>query len=923
MTSPTTAPTRPATENRAARTPAPWVRTRLRTSPAAALALAVLVLVTAFLAAALPRAVDGYESLALRHAVEDAPATATAVEVTTPRPGLELSPAKQEAALLPPPLDAVQSRLLAALPAPLRADPGQSAHGVRTTTALVATDSWLPRLEERPPRFTVDAQSGLADHATVVSGRLPGARGAVTARTRNVEAAASTETAATLHLRVGSVVHLLADGPLAVTITGIVEPRTPGGSYWSAKPILRTPGQLMARSGVIPAPYWHGALLLAPEAAPALLGTTGKFERYWRFAPAADGLTAADAPTLVKRIASLEGGPDLLRMRAVAGSTAVVSTDLETVLADQNAARDAVADVVAVAAAGTGAVAAVVIAMAGSLVAARRRDELALLRARGGSLAGIGLRLLGEAAVTALPAAAAGLLAALLLLDGSRWLPAALGAGAVALLACVVLPLPAVLAHRKPRVHGLRDDLATARPGRARTVAELTALVLAAAALQTLRSQDAAGGPLAAAAPVLVALTAALVAVRLYPLPLRWAARPARRLRGAVGFLALARAGRAPAAGVLPLLALLVALTTAALGGSVLAGVEGARDRTALLTTGADVRVSTIGDLTPLPAQTAAAVAGVRGIEEVTALRFDRSATQIPAPATGRRVLTLIGVQPEPYARLARHTGLGGFPATALARTGGVLDAVASPALAARLGSGPHQVAALGGTVTVRVVAVRDTTPAAPRSEFLLVDSAGLPGPGTGTTTLLATGAHPDPAALRAAAAGQPVQIKSTVRAAFADTPLQKGAGRLYTAAIAAGAGYAAVALLLSLLRSAPERTALLARLGTLGMGRRQSRTLLLLEALPQTLLAAAGGLLTAWATIRLVAPGIDLTRLALTAAAEPGTADGIALHADAWSLALPAAGVVALSVAVAAAQAWWPDRRRTPSKKPVPGETR
>lgn len=41
---------------------APWVRTRLRTAPAAACALGLLVLVTAFLAAAFPRAVDTYES---------------------------------------------------------------------------------------------------------------------------------------------------------------------------------------------------------------------------------------------------------------------------------------------------------------------------------------------------------------------------------------------------------------------------------------------------------------------------------------------------------------------------------------------------------------------------------------------------------------------------------------------------------------------------------------------------------------------------------------------------------------------------------------------------------------------------------------------------------------------------------------------
>ncbi|MFI8103995.1 FtsX-like permease family protein [Streptomyces sp. NPDC086023] len=938
----------PTSHPRQARTPAPWVRTRLRTARPAALALGLLVLVTAFLAAALPRAVDAYETRALRYAVRHAPAAGTVLELSAPQPGLGLPDSAREQALRPAPLAAVHTRAAAALPAPLRADPDQSAYGVRTTDPMAATDPWLPRPDAVPPRFTLAAQSGLAAHATVRTGRLPAAAAPVNSGTRRVEAAVTTGTAAALRLRAGSVVHLMVgasgDDLLTVTVTGTVEPRIPEGSYWSATPLLRTAGLAAEKKGGTPAYHWQAALLLHPDAAPALLGTQAKPERYWQFAPATDGLTTRDTPAALRRIASLEGGPDLLRLRTVAGNTATLSTDLETVLDGHLAAREAVSGIVAPAAVGTAAVAAVVLAMAGSLTAARRRDELALLRARGASLTGIGTRLAGEAAVIAVPAAAAGLLAALLLTDGSGWLPATAAAAAVAVLACAALPLPAVFAHRRPRAHGERDDLLTARPGRARTVAELTLLVLAAASLQALRGRDPAeaGGPLAAAAPVLVALTAALVLVRLYPLPLRWAARPARRLRGAVGFLALARAGRAPAAGVLPLLALLVALTTAALGGSVLAGVTDARDRAALLATGADVRVAAPGESRPLPAGTETAVGRVAGVREVTGVRIDRTASAAGSQTTGDpttgshtsgnrsstagqsagspRALTLVGVEPAAYARLARSTGLGAFPATALGRSAGVLDAVASPALAARLGDGPRRVSTAGGEVTVRVVAVRPVTPAAPRGEFLLVDVAGLPG--TGVTALLATG-DPDPEALRAAAGGLPVRLRAAERAALTDTPLQRGAEAVYATAVAAGAGYAAVALLLSLLRSAPDRAALLLRLRTLGLGARQGRALVLLEALPQTLLAGGGGVLTAWATVRLVAPGIDLTRLVLTAAPALTPPPALPLRADAWSLALPAAGVVVLAAVVAAAQSWRPGRRRTPSTTHGPGDTR
>lgn len=51
---------------------APWVRTRLRAAPVATVAFGVLVLVTAFLAAVLPRAVEAYETDGLRAAVAGA-----------------------------------------------------------------------------------------------------------------------------------------------------------------------------------------------------------------------------------------------------------------------------------------------------------------------------------------------------------------------------------------------------------------------------------------------------------------------------------------------------------------------------------------------------------------------------------------------------------------------------------------------------------------------------------------------------------------------------------------------------------------------------------------------------------------------------------------------------------------------------------
>ncbi|MDQ0842846.1 FtsX-like permease family protein [Streptomyces sp. V1I6] len=914
-------------EGHARRMVAPWVRTRLRTAPGAAAAFGVLVLLTAFLAAAFPRAVDSYENHGLRHDLSDAQPSRSVLEVSTPQPPLEMPEPAREKSLLPEHLGDAHRAMAALLPEPLRVDTAQSAYGVETAKPLEGTDRWLPRPEGASPEFSVVAQSGLETHSTVREGRLPKTDGRVTSATTELEAAVTAETAKTLDIRTGSVLHLgdPGEGALSVRITGIVDPRDPHGSYWSADPRLRAPGLLVAPGTSPPVAYWNASLLIAPDAAPALLGTLGEPQPYWRFAPLTGHLTAQDVPALTDRIASLEGGPGLLEIKGAVDENALLTTDMDGILASCTTMRDAIAPVVAVAAFGIGTVAAVVVAMTGGLFAVRRRAELALLRSRGGSLRGIGGRLLAETAVVALPTAAAGLLLAVLVVDDARLLPAVIGTAAVAVMACAALPVRAVTQHRRPRVPGERDDVVLARPSRRRTVAELTLLVLAVVAVVALRRRGTSDGAdhLVSAAPVLVGLIAALVLVRLYPLPLRWAARPAGRLRGAVGFLSLARTGRSSAAGALPLLALLVALTTAAFGGSVLAGVADARDRAALLATGADARVSGPGDVLALPKGAERAVRDVPGVRGVAAVLVEHALT-LPARNQAERseplAVSLVGADPGAYAKLARHADLGAFPADALRTspaTGDasgepVLHAVASPGVAKQLGKGTHRINSAAGTFTVKVTAVRSRTPAVASAEFLVVDGSRLTH--RAPTALLATGTGIDGKALRAAVHGMDddltVRLRDEARATFTDSPLQAGAERIYAAAIAAGAGYAVLALLLSLMQAAPERATLLARLRTMGLTTRQGRQLLGLEALPQALLAAVGGILVGWATINLLAPGVDLVRLALAAAPGSAPLDSASLRADPWSLALPAAAVVLLAGAVAAVQAWWAGRR-------------
>ncbi len=893
----------------ASRVTVPWVRTRLRTAPGAATALALLVAVTAFLAAALPAALDRYDKEGMRRALEAAGPPRTSVQIQTSDADMYLSDRPWEDLLSQEAVEGPFAKLLALPGRALPLDAEQSSAGVRTTRALKAPDAYLSQPDGVAPVFHLVAQGGVAEHSRLTQGRLPKAPEDPGPGADSLEAAVTTETAEKLNIRVGSVVHFpRAEGdPLPVRVTGLVTPREPDGAYWSTLPALGEP-DLLVTQGPVPSQYWAGALLVAPDAGPALLAVPGAPARYWTLAPDLSAVQSPDLEDLTSAVASLEGGPLLERITATVSPHLDVSTDLDDVLGGYAGLWSAIGPLVAVAAFGTGTVAAVVLCMAGGLAAERRRAELALLRARGASLRGLAGRLLAETAVVAVPAAALGLLAGRLAVGTGRPAQSAVAAGAVALTAALALPLRATAVHRAVTVHTGREDVVRARASKRRLVAEVTLLAVAVGAVLTLRTRgtsadgDPTGDELVSLAPVLVAVVAALVLVRLYPLPLRGLARPARRMRGVVGPLSLARAGRAGGSTVLPLLALLTALTTAAFGGSVLTGVADARERASVFAVGADARVDNLAEGA---ADVEERVRRAPGVEDVTPVKVSYFAL------AGNQRVSLAGVEPDAYAALSDRLDDGAFDADTLKADGeDTVPALGSPALAERFGDDPFPVILDDGdSFTAQVVAVRTWTPALGADDFLVVDGSALRAGLEPRTGLLVTGDRPDAAALRKAAGDDAqVRLRSDVVAATVESPLQTGAERVYATAAAAGAAYAALALLLTLLRAAPERAALLARLRTMGLTRAQGRRLLVLESLPQAVLAAVGGALTAWAAIRLLAPGIDLTTVAVAAGAP--AAGRVLLRADQLSLLVPALAVVALTVGVAAAQAWWSGRR-------------
>ncbi|WP_238455265.1 hypothetical protein [Micromonospora sp. ATA51] len=135
--------------------------------------------------------------------------------------------------------------------------------------------------------------------------------------------------------------------------------------------------------------------------------------------------------------------------------------------------------------------------------------------------------------------------------------------------------------------------------------------------------------PLLVSVPVLVAIAAALLALRAYPWPLRLLSRAAARARGSVAFLGTARAGRAAATA--PLVVVVLAVATAAFCGVVAAGIEAGRDRAASRAVPGDVLV----DGERFAPDTTAALAGLPGCARSPRCWWSRPSARTPTPPAG------------------------------------------------------------------------------------------------------------------------------------------------------------------------------------------------------------------------------------------------------------------------------------------------
>ncbi|MFH9353287.1 FtsX-like permease family protein [Kitasatospora sp. NPDC017646] len=866
--------------------PAPWVRTRLRASPSAAVLMAALAFVTVFLAAAFPRVTDRGADAALREFVSQKGLNPTSLQSSSKTRDHD------DAAEL----DRVQQQLTEKVGQQLTLSQPGRAYGARALGDRGMGNPGYARISDAdPPMLSLLYLHDLEARATLTDGAWPtrGTGGGP------LPIVISKQAADTIHIKLGDVIDNGVEGSgaqRATVVVGLYQVNSPQDPFWDD---LGCPARacLNATSAH---EHWMTSGFVSGDSLAAMAHWGSSAEDFWRLPVDPASLRADQLDRTRNTVRSFQtgsGATDLID--ATRRADLHTSSGLSDLLTRADERYQASLPLSTIGPAGVAGVATVVLCLAAALTTDRRTGEIQLLRARGGSRTGVLLRLIGEGAATVLPAAVLATTLALVLLPTPRWGQAVLAALAAALLALLAFPARAALLWARRRAVGHRRRL----------VGELAVLVVTVAAVAEVRRRGVGTGggldPLLVAAPLLLAVTGGLLLARLEPLLVGRLAALAGRGRGLIAFLGLARAARdttgrrRPSA--LPLLALLIAVTTTGFGATVLDTVDHVRARAARIATGGDIGVS-LPDYATLPESFAKAAAALPGVRASTGAWVEPKARFVGADQDYTDAY-LVVVDPVAYAEIARTVGVGEFDAAKLAGTSGGRDtpvpALFSRSLAKRLVAGPAEVRTPNGNgLRTTVAGIVPATPALPDpgKPFVVVpagpawerlpdvkrinkwfavgdvdpeqvratlrNNGGSGGQPSGIAKLISEDAAAAGKATHGLPAGYTVHSSRESAAALADDPLQHAAGRLFRYAAAAGAGFALLAVLLTLFRAAPERTAVLARLRTMGLRPRQALALIMTEALPQTLAAAVGGGLVALAAVALLGGAFDISTL-------------------------------------------------------------
>lgn len=741
----------------------------------------------------------------------------------------------------------------------------------------------------------------LAEHTEIVDGEAPAAWSPAGASADEelapIPVAMSTATAERLDLQVGSTLDLEANiafygatgeplPPPPVVVAGIFDATDPDEAYWdhqtSGLEILLLADPNVGDTGV-------GAAYVHPDTADSLAWAGQLVPRTEVWIPITAGTD--DAPGLLDDLREITARQFPLDDEAFSSAQVELETALTEVIGSAIIAQRGTSTVLALVAAGPVGVMFAVVALATRLSVTRRRDTLSLASARGGSPGQIRGALALEGLALGLPAASVGAAIATIAVPGA----VQIGDYALAVLAGLA-PAAFLAGASLPHLRTERHDLAGRSSSRWRWVAETLVIAAAAASVYLLLSRGLLAtttttvDPLAAGTPLLISLATAVVATRLFPYPMRVAHAVSRRRRDLAPFLGSARAIREGGAGLVPMLALLVATSIAVFSTTMLATLAGGLSESTRTDTGADVRVSGAPYTDDLVEQ----IHGVPVVAE-TARVFTQSQTWLSEDDESRRV-TLYAVDTATLSDVqVGVTGAVTLPAGMGALIDGKVPIVLSEAMAPAPDS--ELAVAMNDVVPVALVGTAPNAGGIATNDRWAVVDLDLMREVSGQNLVprlvlvdLVDGADPAAAATTIGAAIGGIGAIETAegeQAGLLESPSAASMQRGFVVTLVISVLQSVLALVITLVLAAPARGRLVAVLRTLGVGPRDGRRLVSWEVVPLAAVALVAGTALGLLLPYLVVETVDLSVFT-------GTASPTVIH-DWPRLAAVLAGVVVI----------------------------
>lgn len=855
------------------RRPSPWsafsssgllLRRRLRRDLLLAVCYAALLGFVTVVAAATPALITTTLDEGAREAVADAGFDADLL-VAVPTGESDGVTRTVEPAVV----DQVAADIVPLLPPALRASQAGATATVLTPTIDVEVDG------QAAPEIGVDIQVGMAtgtrlDDIVLTEGRLPSTAEAATGP---VEVMIGSDAASAAGISVGSVLQVapgeqIKGAPTSFVVTGIVDLVDEAQAttrQWidlptAWKPVERLRSGRVVGLGVTVLTDAEGerrAEQLIDDSVDAVVRVGLDPEA---FSEAGLYEVLDEIETLTVNSSSLAGD-----------STAQLSarSSLANAVSGYPAAAAGALAQLTSAAEGVGGVGIVTLFLTARLLVLRRERDVAWERARGASLLSVALTSTIEALLLSVIGVGGG--AAVLIALGAPIDLSTLGA---VLLVGVVAPvlqtvIGAAAVWRAPRGKVAQAGRNARRRAR-RLVAEALVVVVTVAAGAALFSRGfsraAGGGPdlLIGALPLLIALTGALLILRLQLPAVRFLAALARRSNGAAGIVAAAQAENSRPA--LPLMALTVAFALAIGGATLVQTIDSGEVDASWQRVGAESRVD--GSITDEE------IASAQGAPGVTAAGAAASLPGIELEGgSGTTIATVLAIDPgycdvlAELPRSAHGTAADLCGQLAPAGSDAAVPVVADEVLAKRLTSEDLELSVEDQVVPIRIVGTTDAGPSGyEKGPFLFVDRAAL-AEASGVTltadTLLLIGDGADTAGrVTADSSGSTLTSRTAWLADQRASALPSGVVGGFATSVGALLVLGMIALATATIAGGRARSRTLSLLRTLGLPRRTGWLLVAVDTVPLLVASLLGGIAASAVATLLVGPRLGLGAL-------------------------------------------------------------